>query len=371
MLEIKNNAWSIKQLKKMLEKGTVRFDHPIQRAGGQWDLLQQSYLIHSAGCSYPIPPVYAESKVEQVEGQEELVPVRYILDGKQRLTTLFSFINDEWKLHDGTPEMVVEFQEHEVEGKVFSELSEDVQDMILSRMVTVYTIDGAIATEEEIEDLFFRMNNGKALTQQQKSKAKMGIEWAKKFDELAKHPLITEFASFSKTQINGDKHVTAIQQAMMMMDDSFDYKNVSEKVIADYGTTFKEDKDTKEFLFERVKEGIEYLHKVVEEKEKVLMKKVHFPMLLLTAIEAIDNKVTAYEFRSWMAKFKEEFAKKEENPVSQVSLKTNYVEYTGKGTTDRFKADGRLKEMKRHMIAYMNVHKEDFNEESDDGLYGI
>jgi len=363
MLEMKNNAWSIKQLKKMAEKGTVRFDHPIQRAGGQWDLLQQSYLIHSAGCSYPIPPVYAESQIEEVEGQEEKVPVRYILDGKQRLTTLFSFINDEWKLHAMTPEIVVEYQEHEVEGKVFSELSEDVRDMILSRMVTIYTIDGAIAKEEEIEDLFFRMNNGKALTQQQKSKAKMGIGWAKKFDELAAHPLVTELAAFSKTQISGDKHVTAIQQAMMMMDESFDYKNVSEKVIAEYGTTFKDDKDNKEFLFERVKDGIEYLFKAVEEKEKVLLKKVHFPMVVISAIEAIDKHMTVYEFRQWMTRFKAEFAKKEEVPVGHVSLATNYVEYTGKGTTDRFKADGRMKEMLRHLNAYLLHYQENAPED--------
>lgn len=366
MLEIQNNSWSIKQLNRMEENGTVRFDHPIQRAGGQWKSLQQSYLIHTAGSKIPIPPVYAVSYLENV--QEKELPVRYVLDGKQRLTTLFSFINDEWALDNMTPEIVIEHESFDVAGKVFSELDESVRDMILSRNINVYTIDGKLATEEEIEDLFFRMNNGTTLTSQQKSKAKMGVEWAKKLDELGKHPLIEEFAAFSKTQISGDKHVTAIQQAMMMMDDNFDYKNVSEKVIADYGATFKEDKDNKEYLFERAKEGIEYLHKVVEEKEKVLMKKVHFPMLLLTAIEAIDKKVTVYEFRSWMDKFKEEFAKKEENPVSRVSLKTNYVEYTGKGTTDRFKADGRLNEMKRHMVAYMNIHQEQDSTE-DEGMY--
>lgn len=363
MLEMKNNAWSIKQLKKMSENGTIRFNHPIQRAGGQWKSLQKSYLIHTAGCSYPIPPVYAVSSLEKIEGQDKEIAVRDILDGKQRLTTFISFINDEWSLDEMTPEITVENETFEVAGMTFSELHEDVQDMILSRMITVYTMDGAIAKEEEIEDLFFRMNNGTALTQQQKSKAQMGIEWAKRFDELSQHPLITDFASFSKTQISGEKHITAIMQAMMMLDESYNYKNVSEKVIADYGTTFKDDKDNKEFLFERVKDGMEYLFKATEEKEKVLMKKVHFPMLVISAIEAIDKHMTVYEFRKWMERFKAEFAKKEEEPVNHVSLKTNYVEYTGKGTTDRFKAEGRMKEMLRHLNAYL-LH---YQEKSDDG----
>lgn len=354
MLEIQNNSWSIKQLNSMTtDKGTVRFDYPIQRAGGQWKSLQKSYLIHTAGNSYPIPPVYAVSYLETLEGTEKPVPIRYILDGKQRLTTFFSFIQDGWALDEMTPEITIQHETFDVAGKLFSELDESVQDMILSRNINVYTIDGKNATEEEIEDLFFRMNNGTALTQQQKSKAKMGIGWAKKFDELASHALITDFAAFSKTQISGEKHITAIQQAMMMMDESYEYKNVSEKVIAEYGTTFKDDKDNKEFLFERVKDGIEYLFKAVEEKEKVLLKKVHFPMMVISAIEAIDKHMTVYEFRQWMTRFKAEFAKKEEEPVNHVSLSTNYVEYTGKGTTDRFKAEGRVKEMLRHLNAYL------------------
>ncbi|QWB32019.1 DUF262 domain-containing protein [Exiguobacterium acetylicum] len=371
-MEFRNNSWSIKQLARMEETGTVKFDHPIQRAGGQWDSLQQSFLIHTAGSSYPIPPVYTVSYLEKIgeEGKEKEVPVRYILDGKQRLSTLFSFIRDEWELHADTQDIVVEHETYEVAGKLFSELDEPVKDSIHNRNILVYTVDGAFTSEEEIEDLFFRMNNGKALTQQQKSKAKMGIEWSKRLSELGKHPLVTELSAFSKTQIVGDKHITAIQQAMMMLDGEFNYKNVSEKSIAEYGATFKSDKDNKEFLFERVKEGIEYLFKVVEEKEKVLLKKVHFPMLVLTAVEAIDNKYTAYDFRNWMNKFKEEFAKKEEVPVDVVSLKTNYVEYTGKGTTDRHKADGRLKEMKRHMVAYMNVYQEK-DSTNDEGMYGM
>ncbi|MDI3236171.1 DUF262 domain-containing protein [Exiguobacterium antarcticum] len=368
MLEIKNNSWPIKQLSAMAEKSTVRFDYPIQRAGGQWDLLQQSYLIHTAGSSYPIPPVYAVSYLEKNSDSDKDVQIRYILDGKQRLTTLFSFIKDEWALDKMTPEITIEDETFEVAGKLFSELDDMLQLIILSRNITVYTMEGAYATEEEIEDLFFRMNNGKALTQQQKSKAKMGVSWAKRFDELSKHPLITDFAAFSKTQISGEKHITAIMQAMMMLDEFYDYKNVSEKEIAEYGSTFKDDQNNKEFLFERVKDGIEYLHKVAEEKEKVLMRKVHFPMLVLTAIEAIDKNHTVYEFRNWMKKFKEEFAKKEENVVKLYDLETNYVEYTGKGTTDRHKADGRLKEMKRHMEAYMLRHKET---DEDDASYGI
>lgn len=370
MLEIKNNGWSVKQLKKMKENKTLRFDHPLQRGSDLWKAIQKSYLIHSAGGNIPIPHVYAVSHLEQVEGTDEVKPVRYIIDGKQRLNTLFSFIDEQWMLHDETPEVNIERDEFEVAGLPFTSLPEDVQDNILSRTITVYTIDGSLATEEEIEDLMYRLNNGVAMTQQQQAKTKMGIEWAKKFAELGSHPLITEFASFSKTQITGEKHITAIIQSMMMIDKTFEYKNVSEKIIAGYGMSFKSDQDNKEYLFERVKEGMDYLFKVIEEKENVLLKKVHFPMLVLTAVEAIDQKYTVYDFRNWMSKFKEEFAKKEEVPVDVVSLKTNYVEYTGKGTTDRHKADGRLKEMKRHMAAYMTVYQ-DKDSTEDDGMYGM
>ena len=48
----------VRKLKAWAEKGALAFDLPIQRASGQWSLLQKSLLIHSMLAEYPIPPLY-------------------------------------------------------------------------------------------------------------------------------------------------------------------------------------------------------------------------------------------------------------------------------------------------------------------------
>ncbi|MCY8056488.1 DUF262 domain-containing protein [Bacillus inaquosorum] len=365
-MDIQNNRFGVKQFMSMIDRGTVRSDYPIQRAGGQWKPLQKSYLIHSLAQSYPIPPLYFLGDKETIEvvkkGKtvEELVTVRSVLDGKQRLTNLYEFIKNEYKLDPATPDVKIDGMEYEMEGKFFEELDEEVQDAILSAGLLCYTIDANTASDEEIEDLFFRMNNGSPLTIQQKAKAHMGVEWATRIQELGNHVLVTELSAFSKTQIVSEGHLTAIIQTMMMMDDSFHYKNVSQKVISEYTETFKEDTERKLLLCEKVKDAMDYLVDVFSSKEKLLLKKVHFPMTLVTALRAKELEIEPEDFRDWVLAFKEAFkpSKKKDGTENTITIiPTNYKDFTGKGTTDRDKAEGRMKEMVRHFEEYAKVHK--------------
>lgn len=83
----------VKNLKTQYEKGTLKFDNPVQRAGGQWNIMQKSMLIHSMLASYPIPSVYLLK-----ENTDDGV-VYDVLDAKQRLTSVFEFIDGEYPLH--------------------------------------------------------------------------------------------------------------------------------------------------------------------------------------------------------------------------------------------------------------------------------
>ncbi|MFA1782369.1 DUF262 domain-containing protein [Bacillus velezensis] len=364
-MEIQNNSFGVKQYITMYNKGTLRDDYPIQRAGGQWKLLQKSYLAHTFAQSYPVPPLYFVGYKETIEvnkkGEmvEELVTVRYVLDGKQRLLNIIEFIENEYKLDPATPNVKIEGTEYEIAGKFFDELDQEIKDAILSTNITSYTIDGSTATDEEIEDLFFRMNNGKSLTIQQKAKAKMGIEWAERIQKLGEHTLVTELSAFSKTQYVSDAHLTAIIQTMMMLDGTFNYKNASQQVISDYTETFKGDKERKIKLCEQVKEVMDYLVDVFDKKESLLLRKVHFPMTLITANRAKELGVDPESFHDWVLSFKEAFkpSKKKGDVENTITiLPTNYGAYTSRGTTDRDMVDGRMSEMLKHFDEYLKMH---------------
>ncbi|MCM3227553.1 DUF262 domain-containing protein [Terribacillus saccharophilus] len=373
MFEIQNQPFAVKTFRNQINKDLIRFNYPIQRQGNQWNALQKSYLIHSiASPTFPIPPIYFLGIKEEIpvvkkgETVMELSTVRQVLDGKQRLTTIFDFVTDEFALHNDTPEVTIDAEEFELAGKKFSELDEAVQDSILSKSILSYTIDGETADDEEIEDLFFRMNNGSSLTKQQKAKAQMGTEWAKTIQKLGEHSFITNLAAFSKTQLVKDSHLTALMQTMMMMDEHTTYKDVTSSSIASYGLEFKDDSEYKEELVEKIDKAMDYLSEVFDKKEKVLLKKVNFPMTLITAVDALEKQVNTEEFYEWTVMFKKNLDKKFDfGTVSddEVFVTTDYLEYTGNGSTDKHKADGRLNAMRQNFSEY--IEKKRKFEEAD------
>ena len=356
--DISTGTYSIRQLMMKAEKNRLLFDYPIQRPGGQWKRKQESDLIHSLGGDFPIPAIYLLSKsinmdIEKNAGTvNEEVTIEYVLDGKQRISTALNYINGLFSVDKATPTVFIDDEEYNIAGKKFDALDFEVQEMIQSRTLITYTINSENVTDEEIESLFFRMNNGTALSIPQKSKPLMGTEWAKRIVEVGNHDVFEKkIAAFSPAQLKSEGHLIAIMQSMMMMD-SFDYKNVSQKIISDYGQTFKDDSERKLELLLQVDKALDYLVEVFNKKEQFLLKKVHFPMTVLTAIEAIDRGIGAKAFADWAVTFKEACKAKE----SITHSPTNYMEYSKVGTTDRPKADGRLIEMKRHFNEYIEIH---------------
>lgn len=336
--------WTVKQFAGMVDKGTISFNYPIQRAGGQWDDMQKSLLIHSLAGDYPVPPLYSivEKQVQEVKGKEKEVSVYMILDGKQRLTNITSFIKNEYALHEGTPSVSIDDEDYVLAGKTFDELEEEVQDKVRDFNLLNYKIDEA--TDEEIEDMFFRLNNGTPLSKQQKAKAKMGNAWAGKIKELTSHNMMKEKASFTELQLRKADDETALLQTMMLIDDSYEWKSISSNDVFDYAQSFKND-ESKDEIIEKIKATMDYLDKAFDGKESVLLKKVHFPMTLITAMKAMEMDIHHLRFSDWKEEFKKALKHKSD-------IRTNYKNYGGAGSVKKDKTNGRINAMQEHLIAY-------------------
>ncbi|MCB6288539.1 DUF262 domain-containing protein [[Clostridium] scindens] len=193
--------YTIKKINKSIGNGDVMFNHPMQRKPGQWDNEQQSLLIDSILDSFAVPQMYA---IPIIEGDFESFSV---LDGKQRLTTVYEYVNDGFKLSkDLSPinrkrnrivtdengqrrkESVIE--EYEIAGKYFSELDEYLQEKLNDTEISVIMLIDA--TDEEIEEQFFRLNNGTALTKDQKTRVMLGDELALFIDRIEESELFSE-----------------------------------------------------------------------------------------------------------------------------------------------------------------------------------
>ena len=175
MLNKANIPWSAKVLTNQVNKENVKFDVSVQR-GYVWDCYKKSLLIHSMMVGFPIPPMYFSKK----NG------VYQALDGKQRSNAISSYLNDKFALSLRTPCVSMEGEDVEVAGKKFSELPEILQDAIKDYSLTIYYFEDI--TDEEVSELFFRINNGKPLsaTELTRVKAKDLVS----FQQIASHDMI-------------------------------------------------------------------------------------------------------------------------------------------------------------------------------------
>ena len=187
-----NINWNARQLVKMCMNGSITFDNAIQRKL-VWDIKRKSLLIDSMITGYPIPAFYAR------RGEDKVFD---ILDGKQRSEAICGYLNREYAL-EGVSE--------EYEGKYFDELPEEVQDDIISYSLTVYYFEDI--TDEEVNEMFFRLNNGKPLTAIELTRVK-----TKSFDklkELAAHPIFTD--ALKESQINRYTNEDIVIKVLVML----------------------------------------------------------------------------------------------------------------------------------------------------------
>ena len=94
-----NKTRTIQSLTRDIKKNIIVSDTSIQRKEDQWDRKKKSLLILSGIQGIIIPGIFAKETIN-----EKGKAIWEILDGKQRLTTLNSFLNDEFKLDKSLPE---------------------------------------------------------------------------------------------------------------------------------------------------------------------------------------------------------------------------------------------------------------------------
>jgi len=114
-----------------------------------WDTAKASRLIESVLLDIPLPVFYLS---------EEHDNKQYVIDGQQRLTSFFSFIDG--KFPDGKEFKLSGLKVFtELEGKTFKELSEEIQDKIRYCKVRVIVFRRESDSELKFE-VFERLNTG-------------------------------------------------------------------------------------------------------------------------------------------------------------------------------------------------------------------
>ena len=172
------SEWSVRMLADF--KGRINVDAEYQR-GKVWSEAQQALLIDSILRGFDIPKIYLR---KLPDGSRFLFDV---IDGKQRLTAIWCFVSNGFRLlrtKDSFPDL------GDLGGKFWSELPEDAKDRLQFANVTVSKIEAA--TEQEIRELFLRLQRGEPLNAAERRNAMSGPVRGFVADSLSVHPIWQE-----------------------------------------------------------------------------------------------------------------------------------------------------------------------------------
>ena len=175
-------------------RSAIEVDPPYQRESGAWSLDKRQLFIDSLLNGYDVPKIY----LHDLRGSHP-TKVYAIVDGKQRLTTIWSFLDDGFPLAAGfrigagsNPD-VPPGAVAPLGGQRFSQLDPAWQQVLTRTWLSVVLIRDA--GEADIEDLFSRLNNGEALNAAERRNA-LGGDMAMLIREVARRPFFGERLRF-------------------------------------------------------------------------------------------------------------------------------------------------------------------------------
>lgn len=313
---------------------------PFQRHSGMWNVITKSMLIWSMLSDSYIPPIVLLKDKSGTDSKGKDIFTYQILDGQQRLTTVFSFIDDEWSLHGSTPEAEVDGTVYDLEGIMFSEMSEECQDAIRNYRFSVQCLENY--TMSEAESLFYNINSGVSLSTIQKSKAKLGTDLIGFLNELLQGSFFTQAINITEKQALAEDDLLLLLQGMLLLDnrhDGLDYKNISTATCLGYAESIRGTYSAQKR--EKLRGIIQYLDEVFDAKVKFL-KKNNVPIVIVMAETAMDSGKDALSFKAFINDFAN-------------GIYPAYEEASGSGNVKASKVQQRLRVMYLAMCSYYKM----------------
>ena len=338
---------SVNTMKKWYESDdkVLQCTLPFQRHSGMWSPILKSNLVWSMLADSYIPPIVLlkDKRGEDSKGKD--IFGYQVLEGQQRLiTTLFPFLNDEWTLHGSVEPVEVDGFTYDIAGRKFSELEEELQDIIKNYRFTVQAIENY--TMEEAEKLYFNINSGVALSAMQKGKAKLGTELIEFLNTLLAGSFFTQGINITEKQALKEDDLLMLMQGMALLDmknTGRDFKTISASAMLGYAESIRGSysEDAQQTLMEIV----DYLDKAFPTKNKFLRKN-NTPIVIVMASIALEQNVEAEAFRA----FVNDFAN---------SLYLAYEEASGSGNVKITNVKQRLRVMFIAMCDYFRWNIDD------------
>lgn len=172
-MKTKQDHKPIKELVDLFTGNFMIVNSEYQR-GVVWTDAQQKRLIDSLMRGYTLPLIYLHEKREQIGDRTR--DGLDIIDGQQRLIAISRYVKGDYRLFDPKTEnhiakfpLFLQNKPCEWAGKHFHELSDDLKGRFLGTKLMLVLIQSP--NNDEVRDLFIRLQAGSALNEQERRDA--------------------------------------------------------------------------------------------------------------------------------------------------------------------------------------------------------
>jgi 5-methylcytosine-specific restriction endonuclease McrA len=331
-------------------KNIINDTPAYQRESGIWSRDKQQLFLDSVFNMYDVPKLYFHD-VRTRKGKYDYA----VIDGKQRLHCIWSFLKDEIPLAD-------DFKIADPKGKptkpikpksVFSKLHEDWRDYFKTRMLDVVLVTAE--EEDEIEDLFSRLNNGEPLNAAESRNA-LGGEMNKLIREISETDFFTKKVKFNNKRYQHYEVAAKFLLIEMNMASGGDpFVDLKKKFLDKLVVTHKNmPLGERNALKKQVEVELKSLNRVFHNNDPLLTKQAYPPMYYLFVKEIVrdyaDPKLHT-KMRSFIEKFNVQ--RQENNTRPEEDRDVNLTEFgrlIQQGTNDKQSLAARVGILRRYFL---------------------
>ena len=262
---LNKKPWSLSTLYKRRAKIDT---NPDYQRPAVWTKAQKQLLIDSILRDYDIPKIYLYHK-----GNNEFD----VIDGQQRIRAILAFYNNEFAL----PKDAEKVNGIEVANKTYSELDDDITDIIDGYSLDLVILD--TPNQDEIREMFLRLQNGTTLKAQEKRNAMPG-KMRDFIKDLTKHEFF-EKLPFANTRFTYD----LIAAQMTLLGLNKEICSVRDRDLNKMYEDYK-DFDPKSTDAKSIRQALDFLNKMFPEKTPEL-KRYSTISLFYLIMELLPNYV--------------------------------------------------------------------------------
>ena len=317
----------------IIDNKKYNFNLPIQRRGNIWNKNENSLFIDSIIRLYPIYPALLNKHSD--------TKILDVVDFKQRFMCILSYVNNDFSLSRNLKPIVIENKEYEIAGKKFKNLDKIVQNRFYSRDLTVITMIDA--TDEEINEIFDRINMGHPLTNGHKRSTIENNELREVIYKLADHPFLKKTFTKSHRKRNIDRDI--VIQILMLSEVNKEYdfgsfRNQDMNKFIIYYNNMLLNESTKEIVLSKIKminKGLDILNTEFQDFETIKIKPTTIPFVCYGIYRIIKDNKSSENYLKWLHEFLNTYTENQE-----------YLQYcNGSGTAGSEMVKGRLDYFKK------------------------